>query len=134
MKIREFKDLYPKWDMSFLATNMPTATEKACGLKMHLLYNHVDKKEYQCFSIPENYYNELSKRLDRLAPKQYVVMSVNGADFYLQRQDSAILGVCKQTLERVAISMPISLVIEEDEEAYETYENYMDGLGGDWQG
>ena len=63
-----------------------------------------------------------------------IVMGVNDADFYLQRKKGSILGICKQTKERVAISLPIKAFLTEEELDELEYENYMDALGGDWQG
>ena len=134
-KIVEFEDRYPDYKLGFLAENKKTETERLSGLRMHLLYSSLDSKTYQCFSIPEGYYDELVQRLDKLtSSSQWVVMTCNDAEFYLQKIKDSILGVCKQTLERVAIDLPIRVVITPEEEREEEYENYMDGLGGDWQG
>ena len=134
MPIIEFFDKYPKYNMGFTASNEKTETEKLSGLRMHLLFPVYDSKTYQCFTIPQEYYDELSKRLDTLTDNQWLVMGVNDADFYLQRKKGSILGICKQTKERVAISEPIKVFLTEEELAELEYENYMDALGGDWEG
>ena len=132
MPIIEFFDKYPKYNMGFMASNEKTETEKLSGLRMHLLFSTHDGRTYQCFTIPEEYYQELEKRAEALTDDRWVVMSVNEADFYLKKIDGAILGICYQTKERVAVDKPIQVVIEPDKD--EEWENYLDGLGGDWEG
>lgn len=130
-KLVEFKERYPNYNLGFFATNPLTKTEELCGLRMHLLFkgNH----EYQCFNFPEEYYEELLKRCNDLKENQFCVVGVNDAEFILKKVETSILGWCKQTKERVAIDNPLKFIIGQDEYD-ELYENYMDGLGGDWEG
>jgi hypothetical protein len=129
LKIAEFEQKYPTYSLTFMANNGRTETEKLVGYRMHILYASYDKKTYQNFTIPTIYYNKLIERLDNLkSDKQWVVMSLNNADFYLQKKGTAVLGFCYQTKERVAVSYPLAVVLTEDEEtAFEEQ-------GGDWQG
>lgn len=129
LKIAEFEQKYPTYSLAFMANNGRTETEKLVGYKMHILYASYDNKTYQNFTIPTGYYNQLIERLDDLkSDKQWVVMSLNDADFYLQKKGSSVLGFCYQTKERVAVSYPITVVLTEDEETA------FQEQGGDWQG
>ena len=129
LKIAEFEQKYPTYSLAFMANNGRTETEKLVGHRMHILYASYDNKTYQNFTIPTGYYNQLIERLDDLkSDKQWVVMSLNDADFYLQKKGSSVLGFCYQTKERVAVSYHLTVVLTEGEQtAFEEQ-------GGDWQG
>lgn len=136
MPIVEFKDRYPDYKLGFLAENSKTKTEELVGYRMSLLFAF--NKQWQVFSIPDAYYTQLQERLQTLIPNQYVVMSLNDAEFYLQKKDESIIGFCYQTKERVAIVEEIHVELPDfcydDEGHLLDRETILDAMHGDWKG
>ena len=136
MAIVEFKDRYPDYKLGFLAENSKTKTEELVGYRMSLLFAF--NKQWQAFSIPDAYYAQLQERLQTLIPNQYVVMSLNDAEFYLQKKDESIIGFCYQTKERVAIVEEIHVKLPDfcydDEGHLLDRETILDAMHGDWKG
>lgn len=137
MAIVEFKERYPDYKLGFLAENSKTKTEELVGYRMSLLFAF--DKQWQAFTIPDSYYVQLQERLDALtSPNQFVVMSLNDADLYLQRKNDTVIGFCYQTKERVAITEEIHVELPDfcydDEGNLLDRETILDAMHGDWKG
>lgn len=111
MKIKEFWDIYPNYNMGFLAINPETATEKLFGLSMHLLWMKHNEKTYQEFSLGKHY-DSLAKACADGKPHVFT-MQINGKSFdvALKLKGNICYGLCLTTQERVAFSRGIGVII-----------------------
>ena len=112
MEIKEFWDVYPNYNMGFLATNPETATEKLFGLSMHLLWMSHNSKTYQEFNIGK-YYDNIEKACADGKPHVFT-MHINGNSFdvALKIKEDICYGLCIDTKERIAFSRGIKVVIK----------------------
>lgn len=101
MKLVNFQEKYPNYNLGFLANNEETETEKLTGFRMRLLFR--DNKTYQSFSIPKEDYQELIERIHNCKPGYVVEMTLNDATMRLFLKDNTVIGYCVETRERVAI-------------------------------
>ena len=51
LKIKEFNEQYPHYNLGFKASNPKTKTEEVIGLTMHIMYSPSSRKVYQEFFI-----------------------------------------------------------------------------------
>lgn len=102
MRLVDFQDRYPNYNLGFLANNEETETEKLVGRRMSLLFR--DNKTYQSFSIPRTDYQELLKRIHQCRPGYVVEMSLNDATFHVFLKNDVVIGYCVETKERIAVN------------------------------
>lgn len=112
MEIREFWDVYPNYNMGFLATNPETATEKLFGLPMHLLWMKHNEKTYQEFSLGKHYDSVAKACADGNLHALTMYINGNSFDVILKLKEDVCYGLCLDTRERIAFSRGIGVIIE----------------------
>lgn len=108
IQIREFKETYPHWSLSFRANNPMTATEKLFGMRMSNLLFHNNGKTYQEFPISKDMKDML---LSKCNDGRAHCFEGGGFNVIIKVVDNAILGICKETRERVCFDIPFTIVI-----------------------
>ena len=111
MEIKEFEDMYPHYNLGFLATNPKTATEKLFGLSMNILWMSHNKRTYQEFNIGKHY-DSIARACADGKPHVFT-MHINGNSFdvALKLKKDVCYGLCLDTKERIAFSRGIGVII-----------------------
>lgn len=100
--IKEFKEQYPNYNKRFNASNPLTKTEKIIGLRMHLVIDPCNNKEYQRFYLYDKY-QALKEAIKDFKIHSFE-MSVNNNTFnvIIKLDNRGIIkGICEETHERI---------------------------------
>lgn len=112
MKVIEFKEKYPHYNMGFMANNKPTETEKLLGRMSCLTHDLERKRTYQEFFVKESLFIPLVKFLKEGGPKSF---TCNGVEFIGTLRKGDVVAVCLATMERVIFSHGFSIKIIDNE-------------------